>query len=268
MLKRRVSARHTEGGSNLKAEVFAFIMRHPREQRFRLLTVIDPGRVVSLLHFARAISVYSASLGSVTVISGSDSEPELSYLTPSVTVSQLSFEADSARFDLAKDWNDPSYQEFQDKFDLALMEQVLEHLVDPRKAIANAASILKPGGFLHISVPAINNRHGEPYFYFSGFSEEILELWLQAEGFDVIDHFVWKSNKGARMYSTCDWSPLAASGPPRFFVMGLWLSLTRPARLLRMLFMRLRSSLIYPFSPLFSDWSPNSVTVSVLARKI
>jgi 2-polyprenyl-3-methyl-5-hydroxy-6-metoxy-1,4-benzoquinol methylase len=54
---------------------------------------------------------------------------------------------DVSRADLS-DW--------EGKFDLALMHQVIEHVRDPRELLVKARSILKPGGVLSIETPDIN----------------------------------------------------------------------------------------------------------------
>ena len=54
---------------------------------------------------------------------------------------------DVSRLDLT-DW--------EEKFDLALMHQVIEHVRDPRELLVKARRILKPGGVLSIETPDIN----------------------------------------------------------------------------------------------------------------
>jgi len=48
-------------------------------------------------------------------------------------------------------------------FDIGLMFQVLEHVDDPEKVVNEAARVLKPGGFLIISVPFLYPLHDMPY---------------------------------------------------------------------------------------------------------
>jgi 2-polyprenyl-3-methyl-5-hydroxy-6-metoxy-1,4-benzoquinol methylase len=46
--------------------------------------------------------------------------------------------------------------DWEEKFDLALMHQVIEHVRDPRELLVKARRILKPGGVLSIETPDIN----------------------------------------------------------------------------------------------------------------
>lgn len=65
-------------------------------------------------------------------------------------------------FDLTKPWEGPAWSAYRGAYDLVLCEQVLEHFIDSAQAALNLALLLRKGGVLHISVPATNNRHGEP----------------------------------------------------------------------------------------------------------
>ncbi len=47
----------------------------------------------------------------------------------------------------------------RDRFDLIIINHVLEHLADPREVIAIAGNLLKDDGILYLSVPGIKNAH-------------------------------------------------------------------------------------------------------------
>lgn len=52
-----------------------------------------------------------------------------------------------------------------DEFDAVLSTQVFEHLEYPEKAASEISRVLKPGGFLLITVPQWNELHEEPHDY-------------------------------------------------------------------------------------------------------
>lgn len=57
-------------------------------------------------------------------------------------------------------------------YDLIICFEVLEHLPDPKKAIKELTRLLKPGGTLLLTIPNLCSAHQEPYFFYSGFSEQ------------------------------------------------------------------------------------------------
>jgi SAM-dependent methyltransferase len=70
-------------------------------------------------------------------------------------------------------------------YDSAICLNVLEHIPDPFKAIDEIHRILKPGGFLIISVPHLSRLHDEPYDYYR-FTSHGLKYALERAGFIVL----------------------------------------------------------------------------------
>jgi len=70
-------------------------------------------------------------------------------------------------------------------YDSAICLEVLEHVPDPFKAISEIHRILKPGGFLIISVPHLSRLHEEPYDYYR-FTRHGLKYILERAGFSVL----------------------------------------------------------------------------------
>lgn len=229
--------------------------------RERALAHLDPGRVVSLHDFNSFFVKHPRTFSTVGVISGSASEPELSLLESLPSVELLNFPENEA-LDLNLDWSGPAWADLHDRFDLVLCEQVLEHVANPGQALKNVYAVLQEGGLAHLSFPSINNRHGEPYFFYAGFAVELVEHWARLAGFTVIDSAVWSSDKGSRMYSTCDWAPLSVAGPIRFFWLEFWRLRGHPVAQLRALFSRAKNSVRYPFQALFPRHSSRNAVVS------
>ncbi len=67
-------------------------------------------------------------------------------------------------------------------FDSVMSTQVLEHVLDPRLALANMARVLKPGGRIVLTAPGTWPAHEVPYD-FSRFTRWGLETMLAAAGF-------------------------------------------------------------------------------------
>jgi len=239
------------------------------EIRKYLVTVSDPARVMSLYAFDKKMSARELSNSKVAIVSGSMSEPELYFLDVSLeNITTLNYEDDPSVYDLTLDWSASSYADLHGAFDVVLCEQVLEHLPDTFQAMQNLSLLLKPNGILHVSVPALNNSHGEPHYYFAGFHPRAIHQLAEKSGLEVHEAQGWASNKAARMYATCDWSPLAQSGSIAFLLMGIVLLARQPKRLARTLQGKLNNSAGHPFQSLMQRvQSKNLVITWMFATK-
>ena len=70
--------------------------------------------------------------------------------------------------------------------DAILSSQVIEHLPDPEKAIAEAARVLKPGGLLFLSYPYLYPIHAPPWD-FARLSEFAMDRMLTAHGLELVE---------------------------------------------------------------------------------
>ncbi len=204
-----------------RKEFYLKIKKIKNFQIFKLLANSDPARIFSLLSFYESILDSKNFLFEedikIAVISGSDKEPELIFFK-NAKIDFLNFEEkfiskENQLWDLSLDWSDEKYINFHNKYDLVLCEQVFEHIPDPKMALKNIKLILKNKGIAHISVPAINGLHGEPFYFTAGYDKRMLKyLANKIGGFKILDCESWGSKKAAKMYSTCDWTPLVSSG--------------------------------------------------------
>ena len=248
------------------SELSQFVSSQGKDFAWRLLTSVDPGRVVSLQSFATHLKKLDQPVKRVGVVSGSPNDPELRFFSSLSDIEFMEFSRDPDLFDLCKDWRKPRWEQYHGRFDFVLCSQVLEHLIDPGRAIINLALLLRPGGQLHLNVPAINNRHDSPFF-FAGFSEEAIASWTASAGLLEVKVASWKSDKGSRMYSTCDWAPLAVSGPSAFFFLALRVSEAKLKVAVSLGLKRLRHHLKYPCQSLFQAApSRNAVVVWAFAQ--
>jgi SAM-dependent methyltransferase len=71
-------------------------------------------------------------------------------------------------------------------FDAILCTEVLEHVAEPIKAVAEMARLLKPGGRLILTAPLGSGIHQEPYHYYGGYTPYWYRDFLGAAGFTQI----------------------------------------------------------------------------------
>jgi len=64
--------------------------------------------------------------------------------------------------------------------------QVLEHVPEPWAALAEFQRVLKPGGYVILSVPHISWLHNEPHDYYR-FTRHGLRILLERQGFTVVE---------------------------------------------------------------------------------
>ncbi len=70
-------------------------------------------------------------------------------------------------------------------FDTVFCSQVLEHVPDPERALAEFKRVLAPGGVLILSVPHISWLHNEPHDYYR-FTCHGLKYLFRKQGFDMV----------------------------------------------------------------------------------
>ena len=243
----------------------------PLQDRETLRDFSDPARVVSFARFWELVSRDKELLVKrlrVAVVSGG-TESELRLLPETCRIDFLNFEQDPNMWDLTKDWTGEAYCDYRSRYDFVLCEQVLEHVSDPALAFRNLVAILSPGGLLHVSVPGVNGVHGDPFYFYSGFHKRLLKSWAEELGLEIVDIGDWGSPKAARMYSVCEWTPLAFSGGLEYFF-GRVYSLVKSGEfkgLIRTAGRALKNSFRYPGQDFWGCNGSTPVIVWLLARK-
>jgi SAM-dependent methyltransferase len=69
--------------------------------------------------------------------------------------------------------------------DAILCTEVLEHVADPMAVLAEFGRLVKPGGRLLLTAPAVCSVHMEPYHFYGGFTHYWYRHWLPEHGFQV-----------------------------------------------------------------------------------
>lgn len=250
------------------SDVTKFLMSVDVKFRPQLVNEIGPARIVNLIQFKKFLNSWHNPIERIAIVSGSLSEPELLLISGSKSVTLLNFEDDPNLFDLNKDWSQEDWSSYHNSFDLVLCEQVLEHVLNPKQAVQNLAFLLKPNGLLHVTVPAINNSHGEPFYYYAGFPERTLNEFATGAGLTVRESGSWMSDKASRMYATCNWAPVSHSGSLLQMILGLWLSKKSGQGIVNIIYGRIKNFATYPFQKLFSlRDSTNAVETFLFAEK-
>lgn len=72
-------------------------------------------------------------------------------------------------------------------FDGIVCTEVLEHVSEPERAVAEMFRVLRPGGCFYITVPMLGSLHYEPHDFYRYTNHGILHL-LEKTGFRVIGH--------------------------------------------------------------------------------
>jgi SAM-dependent methyltransferase len=127
------------------------------------------------------------NLSSILVLGGGINEPELMAINfPNMLVHFAGIDRESITSNFYYlDLNVIS--ETLEKFDLVICNQVLEHLHNPQAAFSNISKLVRNEGFVWLTLPSSNFRHGSPEYYSSGYSREFISKNMITNGFDVLD---------------------------------------------------------------------------------
>lgn len=74
-----------------------------------------------------------------------------------------------------------------ESFDIVMCTEVLEHVIDPQKALLELNRILKKGGYLLITAPFCSLTHFAPFHYSAGFSKYFYEDFCQRNNYKLLE---------------------------------------------------------------------------------
>ena len=69
--------------------------------------------------------------------------------------------------------------------DAVLCTEVLEHVPDPVRAFQRMAALVKPSGYLVVTVPFLSLMHQAPFWFSSGLSPFWFEFWAEDTNLDI-----------------------------------------------------------------------------------
>lgn len=87
------------------------------------------------------------------------------------------------QFDVCKNIVSTNRPDYPTKFDFIFIDQVLEHVAEPLKALSNINRMLKPNGVAVVTTPFLIRLHGSPQDHWR-WSETGMRLLLQEAGFE------------------------------------------------------------------------------------
>ena len=87
------------------------------------------------------------------------------------------------------------------RFDHIILTQVLEHVPEPGKVLAELHRVLKPGGTLWLTAPLFYAEHERPYDFFR-YTQFGLRHLLERAGFDVLEIDWMEGYLGTLSYQT------------------------------------------------------------------
>lgn len=107
---------------------------------------------------------------------------------------------------------------YQDEeYDVVILDQILEHIPNPRKAVSEVYRVLKPGGVCICATPFLIKVHGCPDDY-SRFTGRGLELLFS--NFGQVDVEGWGNRFTLEMFHRYGW--LSARNAKRTLNVALW----------------------------------------------
>ena len=90
------------------------------------------------------------------------------------------------------------------KYDLVILEQVLEHVNNPNKALLNIKQLLKPAGLLLITTPFMIKLHGDPCDFWRWTPEGLKKL-LEENNYKILELNSW-GNKDCLIANLDKWA--------------------------------------------------------------
>ena len=152
----------------------------------KLRSYYNFSRVACLADFTDTVQREGVVTTKIAVVSGSSSDPEMSVLTYEA-LDTFQFDPIGNCFDLDTNWTvSKELFNFEGRYDLVLCSQVFEHIFSPVRGLQNLTKLVKPGGYIWVSVPTINCIHGDPYFYSAGYHPRFLSRLAREVGVQCI----------------------------------------------------------------------------------
>ena len=156
----------------------------------------DFPRVIALLEFKRYVEKYNFSFDEVLAFNA-ENDPEFEYINYK-NLTNINYDVDPIN-------NDVHTIKLDKKFDFAMMNQTIEHLCDPIRAIKNLYNHLNDGGIFYANVPANNIPHSEPYHYYTGITPVGIGVMAKMAGFKILEIGQWGNKEHLHKLFNIGW---------------------------------------------------------------
>jgi SAM-dependent methyltransferase len=149
---------------------------------------IEP-RQLLIYEFEKLILKHSLldKIKSAAIIGGSAYEPEGKLISKFVTSIDIYGIENDSRNDNFHYFDLNIFKSMQKKYDLIICNQVLEHLYNLESAMKNLSHLLETNGYLWLTAPASNFRHGSPEYFSAGYSAEFFITNSEKVGLESIE---------------------------------------------------------------------------------
>jgi SAM-dependent methyltransferase len=104
-----------------------------------------------------------------------------------------------------------------DSFDLVVVDQVLEHVSDPQRAVAEIHRVLRPGGHCIATTPFLIEVHGYPSDFHRFTGPGLARLFRD---YDVVEIDGWGNRHTVKTIARYGW--LSARNTRRLLAVALW----------------------------------------------
>lgn len=139
--------------------------------------------------FAQWLKDEKPKLSRICVVGGTSADPEIAELKKLYPTIEIHiFGIDNPLQDnhfRSLDLN-TGHVTTQEKFDLVLCSQVLEHVWNLENSFVCLSNLTESGGYLWLACPASNMPHGSPEYYSAGYTSDFLASNLVTRGFEII----------------------------------------------------------------------------------
>ena len=164
----------------------------------------------------------------IAVVGGDSTEPELKHLSDSkITFYGIENSNNDPRFRELDLNTDHPHNTYNEKYDLVLCSQVIEHLYDVPKALKTIASLVKPGGHVWLGFPSSNFPHGSPEYYSAGYPFQTVAKLLPSDFELVISGQIGSKRNYLWTHTLREWPSLDELNHPIRFIWKTPASLPR-----------------------------------------
>lgn len=114
-------------------------------------------------------------------------------------------------------------------YDVVICEQVLEHVIDPWRAVRTLYDLCRPGGHVVVDTPFLIRIHEYPADYWR-FSPDGLRILLESAGLEVIDVRSWGNRKcvNANFFQWAAYRPWSSLRDEPNFPLVVWAFARKP----------------------------------------
>lgn len=144
----------------------------------------DVARYASVNYFNKYVKKYSLKSEKFLGFADAKNDIELSLLPHNIIISDDHNEG-GRDLEVLDDYN------LDKDFDFCFLNQTLEHLAYPERAIKNIYNHLNENGYLYMNWPVLNIPHMQPLYFYTGITVVCIMRLAEDIGFKIIESGSW-----------------------------------------------------------------------------